>query len=154
MTNRVAVTNRVPVTNRVAVTPAPDSGVGSAGSASDSVPNSLDGTLSALADPVRRQVIDLLARSPHRAGELASRVGSSPSAMSKHLRVLKRHGLVVESHPEFDSRVRLYSLRTAPVTELRNWLDLAEAAWAQQLNAFARHVEATEAASDSPGTAR
>lgn len=101
----------------------------------------LDDTLAALADPVRRQVVELLAQAPRRAGELAAVVGASPSTMSKHLGVLRRHGLVSETHPPFDARVRIYSLRSAPMVELRKWLSVTEAGWAEQLAAFARHVE-------------
>jgi len=101
----------------------------------------LDDTLAALADPVRRRAVELLAERPHRAGELAGELGTSPSVMSKHLRVLRRRGLVTETHPEFDARVRIYTLRSAPMTELRGWLDTAEQGWAAQLSAFAAHLE-------------
>jgi DNA-binding transcriptional ArsR family regulator len=104
-------------------------------------PRQLDETLAALADPVRRRAVELLAERPRRAGELAAEVGTTPSAMSKHLRVLREGGLVADSHPEFDARVRIYSLRSAPMTELRGWLGLAERAWAEQLGSFAAHVE-------------
>jgi DNA-binding transcriptional ArsR family regulator len=67
-------------------------------------------------------------------------LGATPSAMSKHLRVLRQAGLVDERHPEFDARVRIYALRSAPMVELRSWLDTAERAWSQQLAAFAEHV--------------
>lgn len=101
----------------------------------------LDDTLAALADPVRRRTVELLAARPHRAGELAVEIGTTPSAMSKHLRVLRRRGLVTETHPDFDARVRIYALRSAPMTELRTWLDTAERGWAAQLTAFAHHLE-------------
>lgn len=100
----------------------------------------LDDTLAALADPVRRRAVELLADRPHRAGELAAAVGATPSAMSKHLRVLRRSGLVAETHPDFDARVRIYSLRSAPMTALRAWLDVAERGWSEQLGAFAAHL--------------
>ncbi len=100
----------------------------------------LDDTLAALADPVRRRTVELLAERPRRAGELASELGATPSAMSKHLRVLRQRGLVTETHPEFDARVRIYTLRAAPMTELRGWLDVAERGWAEQLTAFAAHL--------------
>lgn len=61
--------------------------------------------------------------------------------MSKHLRVLRQRGLVEETHPEFDARVRIYTLRSAPMIELRRWLDTAERGWASQLAAFAEHIE-------------
>jgi DNA-binding transcriptional ArsR family regulator len=101
----------------------------------------IDHTLAALADPVRRRTVELLAERPRRAGELSAETGTTPSAMSKHLRVLRRHGLVEEAHPEFDARVRIYSLRSAPMAELRSWLDTAERGWAEQLAAFADHLE-------------
>ncbi len=101
----------------------------------------LDNTLSALADPVRRRAVELLAERPHRAGELAEVLGVAAPAMSKHLRVLRRHGIVTESSPDFDARVRIYSLRSGPMSDLRSWLATAEQGWAQQLAAFAAHVE-------------
>lgn len=61
--------------------------------------------------------------------------------MSKHLRVLRQGGLVNESHPDFDTRVRIYALRSAPMAELRTWLDKAERGWVEQLAAFAAHLE-------------
>ena len=111
---------------------------------SEAAAESLDGTLAALADPLRRRVVELLARRPMRPGELAAETGASPSAMSKHLRVLRRNGLVEESHPEFDARVRIYTLRAARMTELRSWLDAAERGWTEQLRAFAAYVEGAE----------
>jgi DNA-binding transcriptional ArsR family regulator len=100
----------------------------------------LDDTLSALADPLRRRAVELLGRRPHRAGELAGALGVAPSVMSKHLRVLRRSGLVTETHPDFDARVRIYALDTAPMADLRAWLDTAERAWAEQLTAFRDHL--------------
>jgi DNA-binding transcriptional ArsR family regulator len=104
----------------------------------------LDDTLAALADPVRRSAVELLAQAPRRAGELAARLGTTPSTMSKHLRVLREGGLVDERHPDFDARVRIYTLRSGPMIELRAWLDAAEHGWAEQLTAFKQHVERTE----------
>jgi DNA-binding transcriptional ArsR family regulator len=101
----------------------------------------LDDTLAALADPARRRAVELLAERPRRAGELAREVGTSPSAMSKHLRVLRQGGLVTETHPDFDARVRIYSLRSAPMAELRSWLRQAEQGWTEQLAALASHLE-------------
>lgn len=109
---------------------------------SEPEPAGLDDTLAALADPVRRRAVELLADRPRRAGELADELGTTPSTMSKHLRVLRRHGIVTEAHPDFDARVRIYTLRSAPMAELRGWLDTAERGWAEQLDAFAAHLEA------------
>ena len=104
----------------------------------------LDDTLAALADPLRRRAVELLAERPHRAGELAAALGTTPSTLSKHLRVLRQRGLVTDTHPEVDARVRIYTLRSAPMTELRTWLDTAERGWVEQLSAFAAHLERDE----------
>lgn len=101
----------------------------------------LDQTLAALSDPNRRRAVDLLAERPRSAGELARELGLSAPAMSRHLRTLKGSGLVEESHPEFDARVRVYALRPKPMVELLQWLEAAERLWSQQLMAFKRHVE-------------
>jgi DNA-binding transcriptional ArsR family regulator len=61
--------------------------------------------------------------------------------MSRHLRVLRMSGLVTETHPEFDARVRVYALRSAPMAELREWVDATERGWSEQLLAFRDHLE-------------
>ncbi len=101
----------------------------------------LDRTFAALADPVRRGVIDLLRRGPRRAGELAEHFRMSPPAMSRHLRVLRRTGLVGEDGVDEDARVRVYHLRRERFAELRVWLDQVEAFWTVQLGAFKAHAE-------------
>ncbi len=101
----------------------------------------LDGILAALADPHRRRAIDLLRERPRRAGELAASLGLTPPAMSRHLRALRQSGLVEESHPEFDARVRVYRLRPEPMARLKAWLEAAEDHWVDQLTALKAHVE-------------
>ena len=101
----------------------------------------IDTTLAALADPTRRGVVEALRGGPRRAGELARRADVSAPAMSRHLRVLRRSGLVAEESPEADARVRLYRLEPAPFRELGGWLREVEAAWAGQLAAFADWAE-------------
>jgi len=101
----------------------------------------IDRTLAAVAEPHRRRVVELLRERPRRAGELAAAVGLTPAALSRHLRVLRTSGLVEESHPELDARVRIYALRAEPVAGLRAWLDATEELWARQLTAFKAHVE-------------
>ncbi len=100
----------------------------------------VDETLAALADPVRRRAVELLAARPHRAGELAEALGVAAPAMSKHLRVLRQRGIVSEESPDFDARVRIYSLRSGPMADLRSWLADTEQGWAEQLTAFAEHL--------------
>jgi DNA-binding transcriptional ArsR family regulator len=101
----------------------------------------LDAVLAALADPQRRRVVDLLSERPRPAGELATQVGISAPAMSRHLRTLRQTGLVEERHDGLDARVRVYSLRPEPMADLRNWLVETEALWSRQLLALKAHIE-------------
>jgi DNA-binding transcriptional ArsR family regulator len=101
----------------------------------------IDRTLAALADPTRRAVVDLLRRKPRRAGELAAAFQMSPPAMSRHLRVLRKTGLVEEEELEDDARVRVYRLRPERFSALRDWLDEVAAMWSEQLHAFRAHAE-------------
>lgn len=100
----------------------------------------VDTLLTALADPARRRAVEMLARGPLRAGELAGRLGLAAPAMSRHLKALKSAGLVTETHPEFDARVRVYALNTHALSELKTWLERAEQGWSEQLSAFAGFV--------------
>ncbi len=100
----------------------------------------LDATLAALADPNRRRVVDLLRDGPRPAGDIARAVGVPAPAMSRALKALKDAGLVTESHPPHDSRLRIYELRTGPIAELRDWLAETEAMWSEQLVAFRDHL--------------
>jgi len=101
----------------------------------------LDRTLEALADPTRRAVVDLLSVGPLRSGALADALSLSPPTMSRHLRVLRRAGVVEEQAHEDDARVRVYRLRSEPLQELRGWVDEVSAFWGDQLEAFRVHAE-------------
>jgi DNA-binding transcriptional ArsR family regulator len=97
--------------------------------------------LQALAEPTRLGVVQLLSSRPRRAGELAEALSLSPPAMSKHLRVLLRAGVVVDERARDDARARVFRLRPESVTALRAWLDQLQALWDDQLRSFKRHVE-------------
>jgi DNA-binding transcriptional ArsR family regulator len=101
----------------------------------------VDATLAALADPTRRGVVDLLRRRPRAAGELAAALDVSAPALSRHLRVLRKRGLIEEGRDESDFRLRIYSLRAEPFAELQDWLRQVEGFWGDQLGAFQKHVE-------------
>jgi DNA-binding transcriptional ArsR family regulator len=105
----------------------------------------VDAVLSALADPARRRAVELLGQAPRRAGELADLLDLPAPAMSRHLKALKESGLVAETHPEFDARVRVYALNSQRLGDLRDWLAKAERGWSEQLSAFAKHVEKRKA---------
>jgi DNA-binding transcriptional ArsR family regulator len=97
--------------------------------------------LQALADPTRLGVVQLLSTGPRRAGELADAAGLSAPAMSKHLRVLLRAGVVADERTIDDARVRMFRLRPESIVALQAWLDQLQAHWDDQLRAFKRHVE-------------
>jgi DNA-binding transcriptional ArsR family regulator len=106
-----------------------------------SAKRNVDSTLAALADPARRRVVELLGERPRRAGELADALKLPAPAMSRHLRALKQSGLVEETHPEFDARVRIYTLKEGAMSDLKTWLAETERLWTLQLGAFKAHIE-------------
>ena len=72
-----------------------------------------------IGDPVRREILDLLRSGPRTAGAVADGFPISRPAVSRHLRVLREHGLVVD---EPRGRQRVYRLEVAPLAELEAWL--------------------------------
>jgi DNA-binding transcriptional ArsR family regulator len=111
----------------------------------------LNATLAALADRNRRAVVDLLKEQPRRAGEIASALSMTPPALSRHLRVLRRSGLIDEQGVEEDARVRIYRLRKEPFDQLREWLGEVESFWTGELAAFRDHVEHSKGRRRGPG---
>lgn len=101
----------------------------------------IDAKFAALADPHRRRAVELLGARARRAGELAAALKLTAPAMSRHLRALKQGGLIEETHPEFDARVRIYALKEGAMADLKHWLTETEELWMTQLSAFKAHVE-------------
>jgi DNA-binding transcriptional ArsR family regulator len=95
----------------------------------------------ALADPARLAAVRLLRKKPLRSSEVARALSLSRPLTSRHLRVLRKAGLVEEKSEDDDARVRVYCLRPEPFAELRSWLDEVEAFWGDQLQAFKAHTE-------------
>jgi DNA-binding transcriptional ArsR family regulator len=95
----------------------------------------------AMADPTRRQVVQLLGTGPLPAGELARAVGTSPPSMSRHLRVLLRAGMVCDERTTHDARLRVFRLQPEPVAAMRAWLDRLQGEWDEQLEAYKRHAD-------------
>jgi DNA-binding transcriptional ArsR family regulator len=80
----------------------------------------------ALADPTRRDLLDLLREGDRSVNELASEFDVTRPAISQHLRVLRDHGLVGE---ERVGRHRYYSLRAKALREVSEWIASYEAFW-------------------------
>ncbi|MFC9551208.1 ArsR/SmtB family transcription factor [Rhodococcus sp. NPDC056960] len=92
----------------------------------------------ALAEPHRRQILDLLREGEQPAGELVKRIDLSQPGVSKHLRVLREAGLVVTRAV---GKQRLYALRPEPLAEVDQWLEPYRAIWSNRLDALERHLE-------------
>lgn len=115
-----------------------------------STPAALDVAFGALADATRREVVRVLLKEPCRAGELAKFVSMSPAALSRHLRVLRRAGVVVEQSAQDDARVRIYSLNPSGFAPIQEWLDEVESLWQAQLGAFKTYAERTRSGGRKP----
>ena len=85
---------------------------------------------SALADPTRREIFELLARRPSPVGELAEGLPVSRPAVSQHLKVLRDAGLVTDTK---DGSRRLYRVNPQGVAGMREYLDRF---WSDALGAF------------------
>jgi DNA-binding transcriptional ArsR family regulator len=99
----------------------------------------VDRTLQALAEPTRRAVVGLLRGGPQRAGDIAATLAMSRQAMSRHLRVLRQAGVILEvgaAHPDDDARARTYRLDAQPLAELQDWLGDVQAFWHAQMASF------------------
>lgn len=92
----------------------------------------------AIADPIRRRVLELVRDDELPAGALAERFDVSRPAVSRHLRVLRESGLVVERR---EGRQRFYRANLEPLAELREWLDDY---WAGRLSALRNLAEKEE----------
>lgn len=96
----------------------------------------LDAAFAALSDASRREMIRMLLHKPRRAGELADSVDMSPQALSRHLRVLRKAGLVVEESIADDARVRVYSVHPSAFQPVQQWLAQMEELWRAPLQAL------------------
>ncbi len=94
------------------------------------------GSFAALADPMRRQIVERLAAKPQAVGELARQLPVSRPAVSQHLKVLKDAGLVSEQ--AMGTR-RIYRLDPRGIGAMRDWLD---AHWSRALASFAAFADA------------
>jgi DNA-binding transcriptional ArsR family regulator len=94
--------------------------------------------VAAIADPLRRRVLELVRDEELSAGALASEFAVSRPAVSRHLRVLRETGLVTERR---EGKHRLYRANLEPLAELRTWLDEY---WAGRLTALRALAEKEE----------
>jgi DNA-binding transcriptional ArsR family regulator len=108
-------------------------------------PDRLDATFAALADPTRRAILDRLAQGEASVTELARPFAMSQPAISKHLKVLERAGLISRGR---DAQRRPRRLVAAPLAEANRWLEGYRRFWEgtyQQLDALLEEMKAREA---------
>jgi DNA-binding transcriptional ArsR family regulator len=103
-----------------------------------SVTYSPEATFSALADPTRRAVLELLRQGSQPAGRIAQAFPVSRPAISKHLRLLRRAHLVQERR---EGRHRLYQLNAEPLRAVASWLDQYRSFWQTSLTSLKSFVE-------------
>jgi DNA-binding transcriptional ArsR family regulator len=101
----------------------------------------LSAAFGALSDGSRREMIRLLLEKPRRAGELAECINMSPQALSRHLRVLRKAGLISEHGIEHDARVRVYRVQAPAFEPVQHWIAQVEDLWRRQLHAFKAFAE-------------
>ena len=92
----------------------------------------------ALADPTRRAILSRLARGNTSVSELAEPFDVSLPAISKHLRVLERAGLLEQDRL---GRVRQCRLRAKPMRQAARWIERYRRFWSNQLDSLAAYLE-------------
>lgn len=89
--------------------------------------------LAVLADPIRRQILEVLREGESAAGDLGGHFPISRPAVSRHLRVLREAGMVTT---RIEGQRRIYALDARPLAELDEWLQPYRHFWAQRLDAL------------------
>jgi DNA-binding transcriptional ArsR family regulator len=97
-----------------------------------------EATWTALVDPRRRAVLDLLRQGGLSVGDLVERLGLTQPQTSQHLRVLRDAGLVQVAQR---AQQRIYAIDPAPMAELDAWLAPYRALWNTSLDRLGAHLE-------------
>jgi DNA-binding transcriptional ArsR family regulator len=94
-------------------------------------PEQLDATFAALADPTRRAILARLAKGEASVKELARPFEISAPAITKHLKVLERAGLITRSR---EAQWRPCQLHTAPLRDAAEWIEHYRRFWDESLD--------------------
>ena len=108
---------------------------------------SLDGVFFALSDATRRDILERLSRQPYLVSELAAPFDISLQAVSRHIQVLVRAGLVSQ---ERTGRISRCSLDAGPIFSAAVWINQYSAYWQTQFDSLASWLERLDAR-DQPG---
>jgi DNA-binding transcriptional ArsR family regulator len=98
--------------------------------------------LSALAEPNRMRIVELLRDGPQPVGEIAVRLHIRQPQVSKHLKVLNEAGLVAV-HPH--AQQHIYQLEPKPFEELDSWLDTFRRIWEKRLDTLDEYMQELKA---------
>jgi DNA-binding transcriptional ArsR family regulator len=96
-------------------------------------------TFEVLAEPRRREILDLLRGGERLVGDLVEQLSLTQPAVSKHLKVLREAGLVEVRQ---DAQRRWYRLRPGPLTEMDIWLAPYRELWGKSFDLLERHLDA------------
>lgn len=97
-------------------------------------------TFTVLAEPNRREILEVLREDEASVGQLVDHLGLSQPAVSKHLRILRESGMV-SVRPQ--GQQRMYGLETAPLEELDEWLEPYRRRWSRALDRLDTHLSVT-----------
>lgn len=97
--------------------------------------------LTALSDPTRRAIVEMLARGERAAGEVVDAFDLSAPAVSQHLKVLKEAGLV---QVRAEGQRRIYTLDPRGLEELDAWMRRIRGFWSGRLDALERKLRETD----------
>jgi DNA-binding transcriptional ArsR family regulator len=109
--------------------------------------DSLSATFSALADPTRRAILARLATGETSVGELAEPFHISLPAVTKHLNVLERAGLIARGR---DAQWRPCRLKAAPLQEASSWIEEYRLHWEQRLDRLDAYLQELQAKQKNP----
>lgn len=102
----------------------------------------LDATFAALADPTRRAILARLARGPAAVSELAAPFDMTMPAVSKHLKVLQRAGLIERSR---QAQWRPCALAPKPLQEANQWIEQYRRLWEQKFDQLDEYLKQLQA---------
>lgn len=102
---------------------------------------------SALGEPHRLQIVDLLRTDGLAVGDIAATVGLRQPQASKHLKVLAEAGIV---NVEPRARQRIYHLQAEPFDRIASWVESFERLWAVRLDSLAGYLQTTQREEGSP----
>jgi DNA-binding transcriptional ArsR family regulator len=107
-------------------------------------PDRLSRVFAALADPTRREILSRLSSGTRSVGELAEPHDMSLPAISKHLRVLERSGLIARTR---DAQWRPCQLQAAPLKEATDWMEQYRQFWEQSFDRLDDYLQKLQATS-------